>query len=372
MNKPQIPGKSIQSTIGFGWHEVPLTERNNMFGTAFNDSDVDNILAALTYSNYPYGGDGYNNFRNYYIGKFITELKQDLGITKMTDMFDCFYMFAAATHSDAFVNWAQPGTYDITVVGSLGTGLSQITFRPNVGFNNNDGSSTSALNTNFNPVLATNPNYGAVPQNMAVGSTASSFITTGSFGCYLTPRNKAAGGTSLYEIGACNTISTSGFASGTLFCSRAASLALSNQMVANVLTDGSAPSVAVAGPFQFQNGLWSVIRDTVCDNAVYFNGELIVKLRSSTGAGNVAANPIWADRGPITLLAPNVNQTGASVSIPANFASKRQMSFCYIGSDKIKPDIIAYRVQQYLDAIGYNPTSGGAFVFNGVNPNGNW
>lgn len=372
MSKTQIPAKTIQSTIGLGWHETPLTERNNMFGVPFNDTDVDNILAALTFSSYPYGGDQYNNFRDYYIGKFITELKADLGITKMTDMFDCFYMFAAATHSDAFVNWAQPGKYDIQLIGTLGTGTTQITFQPNVGFNNNDGSNTNALNTGFNPVLDPNCNYGGVSSLMPLGTTASGYLTTGSFGLYMTPRNKLAGGVSLYDIGACTTINTSGVASGTLFGSRASGGALSSNIVANILTGGGGPTPGIAGGLYFHNGLWSVVRDDVTNNKLYFNGEMFASVKSSVNNLSIVVNPIWADRGPITLLAPNVNQTGLSVSIPSNFASRRQVSFCYIGSAKIKPDVVYYRLQQYLDAIGYNPVPANNVLFTGQNLQGNW
>ena len=104
------------------------------------------------------------------------------------------------------------------------------------------------------------------------------------------------------------------------------------------------------------------------DHFVYFNGEAC--FHTFVNLSNVS--PQSVDRGIITLLAPNVNATGLSISIASGLAATRQISFCYFGSSRIKPEIINYRLQQFFYAIGYNPVPGTDPVFTGINISGNW
>jgi hypothetical protein len=87
---------------------------------------------------------------------------------------------------------------------------------------------------------------------------------------------------------------------------------------------------------------------------LYNNGELKVSVNSS---GAIATA---LDVGPYCICNPNVASSpvgGTAVNLSHNLSSFRQVSFCYIGSRNIKPDIIYKRLKEYFHATGYDGTN---------------
>jgi len=324
--------------MGLSYISTSATSKQGAGGIPHIDYDVENIVNAMVAL--PAG-------REYIIYKFITELKADLGIVEMTEMFDCFYMLAGTTERDTYINWAQPGTYDITLVGvtSSNSTANTLFFNRNIGWSGaNITNGTSTLNTNFNPynILC---NFTNKSEIWSVGNTNSLNNTGGSYGLFYTMRNKALP-TNDYEFGA----STSG-GKGTLF----GALNTGVSPVYSLLsTNTTVAQTSVGNPMANNHpSLYSVIKTGYRGNEFYQNGDLKI-------ANQIALTDVAVDMGPICLCNPNIAASplgGSSVNVSLGLGSTKEVSFCYIGSKDIKPDIIYRRLKEYFDAVNYNGTS---------------
>jgi len=326
MNSSSFHTPSVSS---FGLHHKQLTTnaKQSTCGFPHIDYDTDAIMNALSSA---------NEDRREVIYQFVTNLKADLGIQKLNDMFDCFYMFAAPTEADSFINWAQPTKFNCTKVG---TG---ITFLANRGWRQNAISSTSYLNSNFNPMRPdlfdlTNINFG-------LGNTSSAATNnTGSWGIYINSSPNGFLGGDWWVMGACT--STNG-----------SPIAFSPRNSASFYTYGCMTTGRPgSGVNQFssaikvfcEGGLFSCVKPDNSSCELYYNGDLVDKRGASTAA------TLIRDSGPIIYGNLNYNSTGGTavnIGLPST-AELKMFSFSYIGSVNIKPDIINRRLNEYFYAI---------------------
>lgn len=332
MDRNFLPKINIQSTFGLTHLPIASSYKQSTNGFPREDEDSFNVInrmvAPLT------NGEQYN------IYKFITDLKQDLGILNLSDMFDCLYVFTSATVSDCYINWAQPGFYDISLIGTIGNAVGNILWTQGQGFNSTStGNIVSTLNTGFNPAIATASNFSGYLT--PTGATKSTVQFSGSYGIYVS--KGTLGSQAQFEFG-----SSTSTGNGTLLG------VWSNQnnniyyscMSATLRQPQGGVGYSMA---TWQNGgLYSISRkNTVLES--YFNGTIYEVVGNGTNA--VSAN---IDHGPFTICNPNIgNQVGLSVSTNSSLASVNRVAFAYVGSSEIKSDIIYRRLMEYLRNSGY-------------------
>ena len=306
----------------FSLHHQPLTttDKNNHFGLPRRDYDFDNIMSALT-SSYD---------RELAIYNFVVNLKSDLNIQSLNEMFDCLYMFAAPTSGDSFINWAQPGTYNCTFSGTVGTGAAQMNFRPNRGWYSAGLSTTAYINSNFNPFNINSNFNGLVGQNI--------FTVGGSFGIYLNNYLMNLAG-DYYIMGAVT--STNG--SPLIFGPRNGG----SGFIYGCQSTGRFNLNSFNSPIQsYEGGLFSFVKQTNSLIEMYYNGGIF------ESKSNVTNNTVLTDSGPIIFGGTNLNATGTTVTpLNINSRSTNQFAFAYIGSNQIKPDILFRRLEEYLISI---------------------
>lgn len=315
MNSSTFHTPSVSS---FGLHHKQLTTTSKQatFGFSHIDYDVETIMSSLT---------SQNEDRREAIYQFITNLKADLGIVKLTDAFDCFYMFAAPTEADSLVNWAQPGTYNCTKTGS-------IVFVSNRGWRN--GIAGSYLNSNFNPYGLDNINFGP-------GSTSSSVNNIkASWGIYVNSSSNGFLGGDWPIMGAYR----GAVGSPIIFIARN-----SASFVSYGCYSGGIPGSGVnqfSSPIKAfgEGGLFSCVKPDFGSTELYFNGDLIDRRIGTIG------QTALQDSGTIIFGNSNFNTSGSTVSITGS-PDFKMFSFSYIGSSRIKPDIINRRLNEYLYAV---------------------
>lgn len=305
----------------FGLHHKQLatTYKQATFGFSHIDYDVETIMSNLS---------SQNEDRREAIYQFITNLKADLGIVKLTDAFDCFYMFAAPTEADSFVNWAQPGTYDCTKSGST------IIFVANRGWRNAN-SGGAYLNSNFNP-------YGLSGINFGPGATTSSANNiTGSWGLYVNSSSNGFLGGDWWIMGACSGSNGTPIAfsvrNAAAFCTYGC---FSNLRPGTNINQYTSPIKVFC-----EGGLFSCVKPDYGSTELYFNGDIIDKRGPSIG------QTLLSDSGPIIYGNCNYNSSGTAVNAALLTSDRKMFSFSYIGSSRIKPDVINRRLNEYLYAI---------------------
>lgn len=321
MRTPQV------SAYGLHHKQLTTSSKQSTFGFSHKDYDVENLFTKLVLS----------NDRKEAIYQFITNLKADLGITQLSEMFDCFYMFAAATQSDSLINWAQPGKYDCTVVGA------QIAFRVGRGWYQTTNASTSYINSNFNPFLDPNSKYGPGTQSILENVSGSWGLYVNNFGIFqqvdywlmgaASSGNSAAIGSG--SPAAFMLRSTNGFYRYGCYTTGIPGFNL-NQFN-SVVRNG-------------EGGLFSCVKSTYQSCELYYNGDLVE--RRNDVSGNFNTTTIIRDSGPIIFGNLNVTSAGGtSVSLVSSASDLKLFSFAYFGSKDIKPDIINRRLNEYLYAI---------------------
>lgn len=321
MNNSTFGMGSFNPSFGAHHKSLTTTAKQATFGFPRRDLDADRIMSRLS---------SLNEDRRESIYTFVTNLKSDLGILNLTDAFDYMYMFAAATQSDSFINWAQPGTYDCTLVGA---GMQ---FTPNRGWKQGAISSTSYLNSNFNPFNLAGINYGP-------GTFSSIYDVSGSWGLYLNTSVSSFLQADWWSFGACNgpdgtPASFSPRSSGGFFV----------YSVLGVNRPGTGINQFNSPLRNLEGGLFSAVRPDYSTTELYFNGDLIDKR-----IGAVAFTAV-RDRGPLIYGNLNYNSAGGTaVNIAiANSAQPSMMSFAYVGGKNIKPDVITRRLSEYFYSIG--------------------
>lgn len=307
----------------FSLHHQPLTvtSKNSVFGLPHRDYDFYNLMSVLTNS--------YD--RETAIYNFITNLKADLNITELSEMFDCMYMFAAPTSGDSLINWVNPNQYNCTLNGTVGTGALSMRFTANRGWNCNGLSTTTYLNTNFNPYNINCNFNGNISSNINnVG---------GSFGIYLNNYFFNLAG-DFYIMGA-----TSGTTSGSpiLLAPRNGG---SDYIFGCQNTTRFNLNQYTSCLQGLEGGLISVVKPSFSLVQLFYNGNLVQNKNLSN------SNTILFDAGPILIGGINLNATGSTATpLNTNSRSVAQITFVYIGSNKIKPDIVFRRLQEYLISI---------------------
>lgn len=314
----------ISNNSTFGLHHQPLTTTHKQMpnGISNIDYDTERILNAMTPEMQQYSD---------HIYAFVTNLKADLGITNLSDKFDCLYFFAAATQSDSFINWAQPGTYDCTLVGLEGAGIGRVTFRVFRGWSSNSTTMTSCINTNFNN-FNLNTNF--------TGTYSDINQAGGSWGIYL----NSGGGWLQGEYYVLGAVSGAG---GTPMCFVPKSSG--GHYTYGCLTvnrPGSGINQFNSETRNLDGGYYSCIKPDNDNCELYFNGNLIDSRAAPTSVTAVQ------DRGVVILGGVNIGSTGTGVNILANASAIVQFSFFYIGAKDIKQDVVYRRVAEYLYSVG--------------------
>jgi hypothetical protein len=309
------------------------------------DEDVYNLFDSWSWD-LPDNADDINNF--------IINLKCELGIQQLKDVFDCFYITAAATQSKSYTNWAQPGTYDLTLDNATG-----MVFTPLKGWRSTANTSAGYINTNFNP-WQTICNYNNKTELWSVGNTQSLYDYGGSLGFYVTDRPNA-----IYQGGFTYDIGAHFGANGT-----GISIALTTQAIAlqyailqirnsiplaqNPCYPGNVANNNDTDVVQRQYNLYpfySIVKNDYNTTGFYINGDLkhtntnnVFSTTSTTNLGTASAP------GPIIFPNINVSTTGGVTKI-TNSNAVRQFGFIFIGSRNIDQTILYNNINNYLTSI---------------------
>ncbi len=309
------------------------------------DEDTYNLFNSWNF-NLPDNADDINNF--------IINLKCELGIQQLKDVFDCFYMLAAATQSQSLINWAQPGTYDLTIGNS-----GNLTFTILKGWKTTGVATTGFLNTNFNPnAVVCNFNNNVEPYDPTKDSaTQSAMNYGGSFGFYtneIPVRNAASFvydmGSSAGQNGNGNVISIlsqGGVYQLQSYGSRTSALA--NTPVYGGTTD---TSLLYSNPY----GFYSMSREnnTLISSGnlmynYYANGILFTTNVVATRIDHLATASTCA--GPIIFPGINVATTFTGVTKIINGSTQNRYAFVFIGNKSIDQTILYNNLNAYLTSI---------------------
>ena len=307
MNKNgSTPGFNINK--GFnrtGFNITQKTAINRPNGHPHRDSDFDSIIARM--GSLPKG-------REQLIYNLIVNLKMDLGITYLSDVFDIFYMFAADTQANALINWAG-NYYNPTIVGS-------VTFVADQGFNTPTPGAGNYINTNFTP-------------GTAVASIVNFTTNVASMGSYIRNDN---GVNNNFDMGCLNG-SRGGICSIERYVSNVYNMSCASQTGANYSGGGGSstinmPTVGLFSAVHYGNSGDINNTPTYC----YINGTNFQKLTSPN------ATTVNMALGNVFILALNLSSSAFN-------GSARQSAFVFMGGE-IDQSILYKRIQEYLTEIG--------------------
>jgi hypothetical protein len=333
--------------IGNIWRQkVSQSHKESMHPIPQLDEDVYNLFNAWNFDLTDNADD---------INNFIINLKCELGIQQLKDVFDCFYVLAAATQSQSLTNWAQPGTYDLTIDNT--TGLVFTTLK---GWRTTANGSAGFLNTNFNPnAVVCNFNNNVEPYNPENESaTQSLYNYGGSIGIYTNLIPTAPSALFMIDIGSSYTLNGNGITLSPL----------SNLGIIQLKCYGSAFSVPVSNNPTWAGdnnnsqaafnapGFYSLIREgeTSLQSVsikynYYINGTLHNIYRGASNYLNVATASSF---GPIIFPGTNIATSYTGVTKQATqFGSTRQYAFVFIGSKSIDQSILHNNLNNYLTSI---------------------
>ena len=326
--------------IGNIWRQkVAQSHKESMHPIPQLDEDVYNLFESWSWD-LPDNADDINNF--------IINLKCELGIQQLKDVFDCFYITAAATQSQSLTNWAQPGTYDLTIGNTTG-----LVFTPLKGWRTIAFGSAGYLNTNFNPYTTTcNFNEKVEIYNPSNESATQSFYKYGgSMGIYVSQMFTAQETIFFYDIGSCygangvgNVMSILSHSSvgGQIQCYGARTIMLFPN---NPAYGGG--SVAASQLQYNAPGLYSFVRTDINSMSYYANGSFNSMYRNNSSTLNMATSSC---AGSIIFPGFNISTTGG-VTKNRNGSSLRQFAFVFIGSKNIDQAILHNNVNNYLTSI---------------------
>ena len=338
--------------IGNIWRQkVSQSDKEGMHSIPHLDEDVYNLFSAWNFD-LPDNADDINNF--------IINLKCELGIEKMNDVFDCFYILAAATQSQSLTNWAQPGRYDLTYEGG-----TDLTFTSLKGWKASASGAVAWLNTNFNPYFEVCNYNNNVPvyDSTAETATYSYYNYGGSMGIYI---NEIPANTYslqfLYDIGSHK--GANGFGNSiSVLMNNTVSYQYASYLTR--ITGDAATNPMYGGNSNVSQGnlvfppFYSIIRTDLFRFQIYCNGQVnVTRLNSipATIAGGSPANTIFgtasSPAGPIIFPSINVSTTGGVTKQLAQGQSLRQYAFVFIGSRSIDQSILYNNVNNYLSSIG--------------------
>ena len=342
---------SNNGVIGNIWRQkVSQSDKEGMHSIPHLDEDVYNLFNAWNFD-LPDNADDINNF--------IVNLKCELGIEKMNDVFDCFYILAAATQSQSYTNWAQPGRYDLTYEGG-----TDLTFTALRGWKASANGALAWLNTNFNPyfeVCNFNNNVPVYDSNAAT-ATYSYYNYGGAMGIYINeiPAN-AYSLQFIYDIGSHrgqngfgNSISV--LTNNTVSYQYASYLTrITGVASQNPMYGGS--TNASQGVFNFPP-FYSIVRTDLFRFQLYCNGQVNITVLNSipgTIALGTPASTLFGTAsapGPIIFPSINVSTTGTVSKNLTAGQPLRQYAFVFIGSRSIDQSILYNNVNNYLHSIG--------------------
>lgn len=330
--------------IGNIWRQkVSQSHKESMHPIPQLDEDVYNLFNAWNFD-LPDNQDDINNF--------IVNLKCELGIQQLRDVFDCFYILAAATQSQSLTNWAQPGRYDLTYEG--GTDLTFTVLR---GWRASVNGALAWLNTNFNPYFEVCNFNNNVPvyDSTAETATYSYYNYGGSMGIYINQIPADAYITPfVYDIGSHRGLNTPGYGNSisvltnnTVSYQYASYLTRINGVVSqNPMYGGSTnPS---QGVFNFPP-FYSIVRTDPFRFQIYCNGQVNITQFNPINATflGTASAP-----GPIIFPSINVSITGTVSKQLMQGQPLRQYAFVFIGDRSIDQSILYNNVNAYLTSIG--------------------
>lgn len=306
------------------------------------DEDVYNLFNSWNFE-LPDNADDINNF--------IINIKCELGIQKLSDVFDCFYITAAATQSQSLTNWAQPGTYNLTVDNTGG-----LTFTILKGWKTAGVASAGFLNTNFNPnAVICNFN-----QNVEIydptkeSATQSYFKYGGSMGFYINEMPTRPNGF-IYDMGSSFAQNGNGNIIATLNQITAYQLqsygSRSNTSTNNPIYGGTTDASQLqSNPYAF----YSLSRENnniTGSGLLYFyytNGMLHATNVAAASTVNIATASC---AGPIIFPGINVATSFTGVSKQTNSSTQNRYAFVFIGSKFIDQSILYNNVNAYLASI---------------------
>ena len=313
------------------------------------DEDVYNLFNAWDF-NLPDNADDINNF--------IVNLKCELGIQQLKDVFDCFYITAAATQSQSLTNWAQPGTYDLTIGNTDG-----LTFTTLKGWRTAAVSSGGYLNTNFNPsAVICNFNNNVEVYDPTKESATQSFMNYGgAMGFYTNDIPIRNINSFTYDMGSAagnnqngNAFSTLSQQTGGLTTYRLQSYgSLTYTSLNNPLLGGIADTIVRANPYGFyclvreNNPLSGVVSALRYD--YYVNGMLFTS--NFTSASNLNISTASTCAGPIIFPGYNVATTFTGVTKLAGSSTSSRYAFVFIGNKSIDQTILYNNLNAYLTSI---------------------
>jgi len=292
------------------------------------------------------------------INNFIINLKCELGIQQLKDVFDCFYVLAAATQSQSLTNWAQPGTYDLTIGNTDG-----LTFTILKGWRTAAVTSNGYLNTNFNPsAVICNFNNNVEVYDPTKESATQSFVNYGgAMGFYtndIPTRNinffTFDMGAEAGNAGNGNAFSTLSQQTGGLFTYRLQSYgALTYTSLNNPLVGGTTDTIVRANPY----GFYSMVRENnplpgaagALRYDYYVNGMLFTS--NFTQANNLNITPTSTCAGPIIFPGLNVATTFTGATKLANCSTSSRYAFVFIGNKSIDQSILYNNLNTYLTSI---------------------
>lgn len=313
------PIVSLVSSFSPHHQQISANNKQSMFGHPHLDYDAETIINSMT---------NLESWRAFLIQKLVMDIKADHGIDNLNQMFDCFWVFATNNDANSLINWAQPGTYNCTIVGSTGTAATTVRFTPDSGWRNNAaeaGTPTSYINTNYNPYGVSGLNFGN-PQ----GATTSNL--SGSFGVYMTKTSLGLPTTAIQMGGV--TASGGSPISMTVHSENITprSSILSTSRVVLQTSAG-------LGMFQSHGGMHSMrrINDRMTD--FIYNGNII---KTEYSASTVAVSQ---DAGNVYITCGNVNGV-------ANLSSIKEIAFAWIGSANIDHAALYRRMNEYLIQVG--------------------
>jgi hypothetical protein len=344
---------SNNGVIGNIWRQkVSQSDKEGMHSIPKLDEDVYNLFNAWNFQ-LPDNVDDINNF--------IVNLKCELGIEKMNDVFDCFYILAAATQSQSLINWAQPGRYNLTYEGG-----TDLTFTALRGWRASSNVAVAWLNTNFNPYFEVCNFNNNVPvyDSTAETATYSYYNYGGAMGIYINQIPVDAYITPfIYDIGSHRGLNTPGYGNSISVLSNnsvsyqyASYLTrINGQASQNPMYGGS--TNASQGVFNFPP-FYSIVRTDLYKFQIYCNGQVnMTQLNNipNTIALGTPASTLFGTAsapGPIIFPSINISTTGTVSKNLVQGQPLRQFAFVFIGSRSIDQSILYNNVNNYLHSIG--------------------
>ena len=309
------------------------------------DEDTYNLFNAWNF-NLPDNADDINNF--------IINLKCELGIQQLKDVFDCFYILAAATQSQSLINWAQPGTYDLTIGNS-----GNLTFTILKGWRTTGVATTGFLNTNFNPnAVVCNFNNNVEPYDPTKDSaTQSAMNYGGSWGFYtneIPTRNVAS---FVYDIG--SSAGANGNGNVISILSQSGTYQLQSYGTRTSVSNNNPVYGGTTDTSQLYSnpyGFYSMSREnntlTISGNLMYnyhVNGMVFTTNVVSPRIDQVATASTSA--GPIIFPGINVATTFTGVTKITNGSTQNRYAFVFIGNKSIDQTILYNNLNNYLTSI---------------------